>query len=174
MTRKMTRKTNRSGNSGGKTGGNRSRNRKTSNRKTGNRKSLVPKNLRRKLRNTWNKASLKQRIGMIATTLVATVAAIAIIAGLIRFVGWRVQVSEAKAAQSEMRSLYDFNPGNIISDGAFFNGNALSERQVQTILDQQGATCTGDKCLKTMTFTMKRFVKCLFELLTQHRLFFPR
>ena len=105
MTRKMTRKTNRSGNSGGKTGGNRSRNRKTSNRKTGNRKSLVPKNLRRKLRNTWNKASLKQRIGMIATTLVATVAAIAIIAGLIRFVGWRVQVSEAKAAQSEMRSL---------------------------------------------------------------------
>ena len=138
MTRKMTRKTNRSGNSGGKTGGNRSRNRKTSNRKTGNRKSLVPKNLRRKLRNTWNKASLKQRIGMIATTLVATVAAIAIIAGLIRFVGWRVQVSEAKAAQSEMRSLYDFNPGNIISDGAFFNGNALSERQVQTILDQQG------------------------------------
>lgn len=153
MTRKMTRKTNRSGNSGGKTGGNRSRNRKTSNRKTGNRKSLVPKNLRRKLRNTWNKASLKQRIGMIATTLVATVAAIAIIAGLIRFVGWRVQVSEAKAAQSEMRSLYDFNPGNIISDGAFFNGNALSERQVQTILDQQGATCTGDKCLKTMTFT---------------------
>lgn len=64
-----------------------------------------------------------------------------------------MQVKEAKAAQSEMRSLYDFNPGNIISDGAFFNGNALSERQVQTILDQQGATCTGDKCLKTMTFT---------------------
>ncbi len=111
MTRKMTRKTNRSGNSGGKTGGNRSRNRKTSNRKTGNRKSLVPKNLRRKLRNTWNKASLKQRIGMIATTLVATVAAIAIIAGLIRFVGWRVQVSEAKAAQSEIAIAVRFQPG---------------------------------------------------------------
>ena len=92
---------------------------------------------------------------MIATTLVATVAAIAIIAGLIRFVGWRVQISEAKAAQSEMQSLYDFNPGNIISDGAFFNGNALSERQVQTILDQQGAACTGAKCLKTMTFATR-------------------
>ena len=27
---------------------------------------------------------------------------------------------------------------------------------------------------KTASHSMKRFVKCLFELLTQHRLFFPR
>ena len=96
----------------------------------------------------------------------ATVAAIAIIAGLIRFVGWRVQVSEAKAAQSEMRSLYDFNPGNIISDGAFFNGNALSERQVQTILDQQGATCqcSGDHADALLE---ARLVPCIAQFSAQ-------
>ena len=31
-----------------------------------------------------------------------------------------------------------------------------------------------DNYLKTAELSMKRFVKCLFELLTQHRLFFPR
>ena len=34
---------------------------------------------------------------------------------------------------------------------------------------------TTDETLReTVQHGMKRFVKCLFELLTQHRLFFPR
>lgn len=79
--------------------------------------------------------------------------AIAIIVGAVRFIGWRVQVNEALTAQSQSQSQYDFNPGNIISDGTFFNGNALSEQQVSTIIEQQGVACSGERCLKSMTFS---------------------
>ena len=82
-----------------------------------------------------------------------SIAAIAIIVGAVRFIGWRVQVNEALTAQSQSQSQYDFNPGNIISDGTFFNGNALSEQQVSTIIEQQGVACSGERCLKSMTFS---------------------
>ena len=102
-------------------------------RKTRNRKPLNLKNLR----TMWRKANPIARIGMVATATVAAIAAIAIIVGAVRFIGWRVQVNEALTAQSQSQSQYDFNPGNIISDGTFFNGNALSEQQVSTIIEQQ-------------------------------------
>ena len=106
-------------------------------RKTRNRKPLNLKNLR----TMWRKANPIARIGMVATATVATIAAIAIIVGAVRFIGWRVQVNEALTAQSQSQSQYAFNPGNIISDGTFFNGNALSEQQVSTIIEQQGVAC---------------------------------
>lgn len=146
MAHKTTRKPGtggKSGKNGNKTGGNKSRS-----RRTGNRKPLFFG----RLHTTWRKANLKKRAGMVTATVVAATAAIAIIVGLVHFVNWRMQVSEAKATQIALQSLYDFNPGNIISDGAFFNGNALSEQQVQTILDQQGVACNGEHCLKSMTF----------------------
>ena len=101
----------------------------------------------------WRKANPIARIGMVATVTVATIAAIAIIVGAVRSIGWRVQVNEALTAQSQSQSQYDFNPGNIISDGTFFNGNALSEQQVSTIIEQQGVACSGERCLKSMTFS---------------------
>ena len=118
-------------------------------RKTRNRKPLNLKNLR----TMWRKANPIARIGMVATATVAAIAAIAIIVGAVRFIGWRVQVNEALTAQSQSQSQYDFNPGNIISDGTFFNGNALSEQQVSTIIEQQGVACSGERCLKSMTFS---------------------
>lgn len=118
-------------------------------RKTRNRKPLNLKNLR----TMWRKANPIARIGMVATATVAAIAAIAIIVGAVRFIGWRVQVNEALTAQSQSQSQYDFNPGNIISDGTFFNGNALSEQQVSNIIEQQGVACSGERCLKSMTFS---------------------
>lgn len=148
MTHKTTRKPGTDGKGSNKTGRSKPRSCRTGNRKNTNRKHL----LFGRLRAMWRKANLKKRVVMVATTMMAAATSVAIIIGPVRFVGWRVQVSEAKAAQSALQSLYDFNPGNIISDGAFFNGNALSERQVQTILDQQGVACNGEHCLKSMTF----------------------
>ena len=106
-----------------------------------------------KLRNVWKKANTKKRILIVGETTVAIIAALALIIGLVRFIGWRVQVDEAVASQEQLQTKYDFNPGNIISDGLFFNGNALSEQQVNAIIEKQGATCSGEKCLKSMTFS---------------------
>ena len=106
-----------------------------------------------KLRNAWKKANTSKRILMVGETLIASIVALALIVGLVRFVGWRVQVDEAVSSQEQLQTKYDFNPGNIISDGLFFNGNALSEQQVNAIIEKQGATCSGEKCLKSMTFS---------------------
>ena len=106
-----------------------------------------------KLRNAWEKANTPKRILMVGETLIASIVALALIVGLVRFVGWHVQVDEAVASQEQLQTKYDFNPGNIISDGLFFNGNALSEQQVNAIIEKQGAACSGEKCLKSMTFS---------------------
>ena len=70
-----------------------------------------------KLRNAWKKANTPKRILMVGETLIASIVALALIIGLVRFVGWRVQVDEAVASQEQLQTKYDFNPGNIISDG---------------------------------------------------------
>ena len=75
------------------------------------------------LRTMWRKANPIARIGMVATATVAAIAAIAIIVGAVRFIGWRVQVNEALTAQ------------------------------VSTIIEQQGVACSGERCLKSMTFS---------------------
>ncbi|PJJ61749.1 cell wall-binding repeat-containing protein [Compostimonas suwonensis] len=52
----------------------------------------------------------------------------------------------------------DFNPGNIISDANFYDGDAMTEAQVQSFLDQKGAGCRsvgGVPCLKDFTQTTK-------------------
>ncbi|MDU6840453.1 hemagglutinin [Bifidobacterium dentium] len=106
----------------------------------------------RSLRNTWKKASLRKRVGMLCRTLLVIIIAIALVVGLVRFVSWRVEVGQAEKTQNQLQAQYDFNPGNIISDGQFFNGNALSEAQVRSFIEEQGAACSGERCLKTMTF----------------------
>ncbi|WP_407712188.1 hemagglutinin [Bifidobacterium tsurumiense] len=100
----------------------------------------------------WNKAGVAARTGMVAGTIVAILCVIAVLFTTIRYVDWSVRVSEARSVQSELAAQYDFNPGNIISDGQFFNSNAMSESEVQAFLDEQGAACTSQQCLRTMTF----------------------
>ncbi len=53
---------------------------------------------------------------------------------------------------TESADLRLFNPGNIIDDYLFFNGNAMSAAEVQTFLNTKGANCRpgsdGTPCLK--------------------------
>ena len=41
-------------------------------------------------------------------------------------------------------------------------------------MQERSLKVLGEEYERTAMLVMKRFVKCLFELLTQHRLFFPR
>ena len=41
-----------------------------------------------------------------------------------------------------------FRPGNIISDSVFFDTSTMSEAQIQSFLEAQGAKCTSAYCLK--------------------------
>ncbi|GAA2242199.1 hypothetical protein N1031_14700 [Herbiconiux moechotypicola] len=84
----------------------------------------------------------KKRTSLIASALVAVIA----LAGLTAFA---VPATSAQAAVAS-----DFDPGNIISDENFFNGNALSAPAVQSFLDARVASCrSGYTCLKDYTQT---------------------
>ena len=98
------------------------------------------------LKRSWRKANWPTRIKMVLIPTVAVVVVVALVAGLVRFTNWRAQVRAAEAAQLELTRTYDFNPGNIISDGQFFNGSAMSQAEVQSFLDTQGGS------LAAMTF----------------------
>ncbi|RBP98688.1 hemagglutinin [Bifidobacterium aemilianum] len=76
----------------------------------------------------------------------------ALIMGVVRFAQWRVEVHEAEDRQSQLTSQYDFNPGKIVSDGQFFNANAMSQAEIQAFLDDKGKVCTAGHCLKTASF----------------------
>ena len=119
--------------------------------KTTRKKTVARKPLRRWLR-TWKRARFKQRLAMILVPLVAVICVTALVVGLTTFVRWRREVDAATAAQDATAQHYGFNPGNIISDGQFFNGYAMSRTEVQSFLDEHGSDCTGTGCLKNRTF----------------------
>lgn len=96
---------------------------------------------------------LGRRIASVATCVMAVICVMALALVSVKFVQWRIEVRAAQARQSELTRTYDFDPGNIISDGQFFNGNAMSEAEIQSFLDDQGSSCSGKDCLKSKTFT---------------------
>lgn len=49
----------------------------------------------------------------------------------------------------------DFQPGNIISNDAFYDSNAMTEQEIQAFLDAKTGTCSNSNCLnvkRTNTF----------------------
>ncbi|NEG70032.1 hemagglutinin [Bifidobacterium sp. BRDM6] len=89
---------------------------------------------------------------MLFVTAVVALVVVALIVALVNFLSYQVDVQQAKHKQDQLAELYDFNPGDIISDDQFFNGSAMNEQQIQSFLDDEGANCTGDNCLATKTF----------------------
>ncbi len=104
----------------------------------------------------WKGGSGVERATMAAFGALAAVVAIALVVAIGNVITGRVELSEAKARQVELTEAYDFNPGDIISDGQFFDGDAMDEAQVQAFLDEQGAACTKDSCLRARRFKVER------------------
>lgn len=100
----------------------------------------------------WAKATLVQKIKATLVSSVAIICVMALAMGTVRFVQWRIEVRAAETRQAQLVKTYDFDPGNIISDGQFFNANAMSQAEIQSFLDKEGAACSGDNCLKSKTF----------------------
>ncbi|WP_420829346.1 hemagglutinin [Bifidobacterium miconis] len=100
----------------------------------------------------WHTLRPAQRIKTVVVTLTAAICVIALSVLSVRFVQWRIAVRTAEARQLALTQTYDFDPGDIISDGQFFNANAMSEAEIQSFLDEHGTGCSGDQCLKSKTF----------------------
>nr|WP_241519699.1 hemagglutinin [Bifidobacterium callitrichidarum] len=98
------------------------------------------------LKRAWRRANWFGKLKMVLIPTVAIIVIVALIIAAVRFVRWRGAVIAAEKAQLELAQTYDFNPGDIISDGQFFNGSAMSAAEVQSFLDQQGGS------LASMTF----------------------
>ncbi|EFA23749.1 hypothetical protein [Bifidobacterium gallicum] len=115
-------------------------------------KKTTVKRVVRRVRLWWKKASWRQRIRTIVAAILALLLVVAVSIPVVRFVSWRVAVHSARHRQQELTQTYDFDPGNIISDEQFFNGTAMNAKEIQAFLDEQGKQCTGERCLKSMTF----------------------
>ena len=111
-----------------------------------------PKARRNTLRRWWKRAGWRRRILATAGTALAAVCAVALAWGTTSFVGQRIALVTAEERQQDLGDRYGFDPGNIISDGQFFNGYAMSRTEVQSFLDEHGGDCTGTGCLKNRTF----------------------
>ena len=88
----------------------------------------------------------------IALVSLALLCLMIIVMGVIRLVQWQYSVQAAETRQLSLQREYNFNPGSIITDGQMFNVNALSSNQVQHVLDEQGRSCSGKQCLKSVRF----------------------
>ena len=54
-------------------------------------------------------------------------------------------------------SAAEFDPGNIITDSVFYDGDGLSVAEIQDVLDDEGASCTSTSsadCLKSIRVTI--------------------
>lgn len=98
----------------------------------------------------------RKRIG---STAVAAVLAVALVVALAvaynAFVRLPVEIAQAKALQSQLEQEYGFDPGSIISDDEFFDGDALDADGVQAVLNKIGAKCEGKECLRNYTETVE-------------------
>lgn len=100
----------------------------------------------------WKHGTTRQRTTIATVGVISAIVALVLIIAGARFVQWREKISQVRGYQQELTQTYDFNPGNIISDEQFFDGNAMSTEEVQAFLDEQGSECTGKTCLKSATF----------------------
>ncbi|WP_241222825.1 hemagglutinin [Bifidobacterium samirii] len=105
-----------------------------------------------RIRRWWGKATPRQRAKAVVTTVVATLCVVALAVGATWLTIRRIEIDRARQRQETSIQVYDFDPGDIISDGQFFNARAMSEDEVQAFLDERGAACSGDRCLRNVTF----------------------
>ena len=69
-------------------------------------------------------------------------------AGLMVAVGL---VMATPAAPADALTVSEFNAGNIISDANFYDGNAMTEAQIQAFLNAKIGTCQNSQCLNVLT-----------------------
>lgn len=96
-------------------------------------------------------ARLPARRRAVSRWIAAVVAGIALIAGPLVAVPTAVAapVTYAKSAHVPTADLTKFQPGNIISDAAFFNSSTMTEGQIQAFLEARVPNCqSGYTCLK--------------------------
>lgn len=68
---------------------------------------------------------------------------------------WLASFLVGTARPADAADLSQFNPGNIISDGVFFNPYTMTEAEIQTFLNVRGGPCAaGSTCLKSYVDTM--------------------
>lgn len=91
---------------------------------------------------------------LLVVAIVCVVALVGAVTVSVRGVNNRMDMHQALTRQQQLTELYDFNPGNIISERQFFDNNAMSEQQIQNFLDNQGKSCTRTQCLHTAQFTV--------------------
>lgn len=96
-------------------------------------------------------ARLPARRRAVSRWITAVVAGIALIAGPLVAVPTAVAapVTYAKSEHVPTADLTKFQPGNIISDAAFFNSSTMTEAQIQAFLEARVPNCqSGYTCLK--------------------------
>lgn len=85
-----------------------------------------------------------------AVTLVFLIAILAVV--LTGIMVHEHRLSTLKNDQLAQQQKYDFNPGLIVSDQKFFDSSSMNETTVQAFLNEKGASCTGDLCLRSAAF----------------------
>lgn len=68
-------------------------------------------------------------------------------------------LAQIRDSQTSDQQKYDFNPGRIITDKKFFDSSAMTSTQVQAFLNEQGASCTSDMCLRSAAFQTRSVAK---------------
>jgi hypothetical protein len=98
-----------------------------------------------KFSRAWHPTQVKRTGGIRFGRLVAGVAAALTLVGLIQAVDFGFGTApSAKAADTSQ-----FDPGRIIDDSLFFNGNAMTAREVQDFMQSKRSSCnSGYTCLK--------------------------
>ncbi|RSX55682.1 hemagglutinin [Bifidobacterium dolichotidis] len=119
---------------------------------TGSKRPQKSTNNNRKRKSWWKTASAVERTRVLLITVLSAILAVVLVVSCAQFVHYRIEVQHAQTVQHELEETYDFDPGNIISDEAFFDGDSMSATEIQTFLNDKGAACSGDQCLKSKWF----------------------
>ena len=91
-----------------------------------------------------------------ALWVIAAVLVIGLVYGVMHIVQRQQAISTAQENQSATYKSYSFDAGYIISDSQFFDGDAMTAKQIQRFLNKRGSKCSGEYCLSTLKVTTSK------------------
>lgn len=96
------------------------------------------------------KSSVSTQARTIALWCLAAALVCALIFGIGKLIAWQQAIQRAQDAQTALYEKYSFDPGYIISDDQFFDSDSMTAAEIQSFLEEKGANCSGELCLKNL------------------------
>ncbi|MEK0306878.1 hemagglutinin [Bifidobacterium favimelis] len=99
---------------------------------------------------TWRSLDHRQRLTALAASAMALILVVALSVTAVDRLSYSHHIKQVREDQEQSSDLFSFDPGMIITDARFHDTTGMNTEDIQSFLEEKGAACQGDRCLKNL------------------------